>query len=122
MSTVSPARRRAVLDRDGWQCQMPVCLCPAGRAIDPGLPVTGPWGASADHVRERSRGGRNSMGNLRAAHRACNGARPPEPPPLRSDWQQWDNVEDPRDPLPPRRQDPYDRLRQAERDRRAGRA
>lgn len=26
-----------IYDRDGWQCQLPECLCPDGRAIDPAL-------------------------------------------------------------------------------------
>lgn len=63
----------SVYARDGWQCKMPVCLCPDGRAIDPGLHGTGsPWAPSVDHVVRRCDGGTNSRDNLRAAHKQCN--------------------------------------------------
>lgn len=66
-------RRPSVYERDGWQCQMPRCLCPAGRAIDPALRGTDdPWAPSVDHVVLRSAGGPSSNENLRAAHRQCN--------------------------------------------------
>jgi hypothetical protein len=65
--------RPAVYERDGWQCQMPTCLCPEGRAIDPGLRGTDSlWAPSIDHVVRRSQGGLGSLDNVRAAHRGCN--------------------------------------------------
>jgi 5-methylcytosine-specific restriction endonuclease McrA len=74
-------RRTSVYERDGWQCQMPVCLCPDGRAIDPGLRGTGSlWAPSIDHVVRRSMDGPNSEDNVRAAHRRCNMADAEIPP------------------------------------------
>ena len=68
--------RRAVLDRDGWTCRMPVCLHPeadGGRAIDPVLDGTqSRWAPTVDHIRQRSDGGTNAGVNLRAAHAWCN--------------------------------------------------
>jgi 5-methylcytosine-specific restriction endonuclease McrA len=65
--------RHEVYKRDGWQCKMPVCLCPDGRVIDPALRGTGsPWAPSVDHVVRRVDGGTNSRDNLRAAHKQCN--------------------------------------------------
>lgn len=66
--------KRLVLERDGWQCRMPVCYCPAGRAIDPALWGSQPewWAPTVDHIRRRARGGGNAMANLRAAHDYCN--------------------------------------------------
>ena len=64
-----------VLERDGWQCRMPVCLCPDGRAIDPDLRGThDPWAPSVDHAVERRQGGDWTADNLRAAHIKCNEA------------------------------------------------
>jgi hypothetical protein len=78
MTGVGPATRRYVLERDGWQCRMPVCLHPAwagGRVIDPALDGTGDeWSSSLDHVQRRADGGSNHPANLRAAHRRCNWA------------------------------------------------
>lgn len=106
MSHVAATRRREVLDRDGWWCQMPVCLCPDGRAIDPALAQGDPWAATVDHVEQRARGGGNPPGNLRAAHAACN--REAAATPLR------------RLPRPAGSPaSPFDRIRQAERDWRA---
>jgi 5-methylcytosine-specific restriction endonuclease McrA len=77
-------RRISVYERDGWQCQMPVCLCPDGRDIDPGLRGTDSlWAPSIDHVVRRSLDGPNSKDNVRAAHRRCNMA-DAEIPPKRS--------------------------------------
>jgi 5-methylcytosine-specific restriction endonuclease McrA len=73
-------RRRAdyyrdALERDGWQCQMPACLCPSGRAIDPALRGTNdPWAPSVDHIVERRQGGAWAAENVRAAHAKCNEA------------------------------------------------
>ena len=64
----------SVYHRDRWACRMPECLCPEGRAIDPGLRgTTGPWAPSIDHVRAVARGGADEKWNMRAAHRECNG-------------------------------------------------
>jgi len=60
--------------RDGWQCQMPACLHPDGRAITPGLPVTDVWRASIDHIEPLAGGGRDDAPNKRAAHQLCNEA------------------------------------------------
>lgn len=66
-------RRSGIYERDEWQCQMPVCLCPEGRDIDPGLRGTDSlWAPSVDHTVRRSQGGLSSRDNLRAAHRWCN--------------------------------------------------
>jgi 5-methylcytosine-specific restriction endonuclease McrA len=66
-------RQRAVYKRDGWQCQMPMCSCPDGRALDRALlGRIGWWAPSVDHIVPRSLGGDDSMRNLRAAHQRCN--------------------------------------------------
>jgi 5-methylcytosine-specific restriction endonuclease McrA len=82
----------AVYHRAAWQCQMPECLCPAGRKIDRGLRGTDdPWAPTVDHIKPLGTGGPDSQGNLRAAHRRCNQAGAalqmspparPKPPPL----------------------------------------
>jgi hypothetical protein len=65
--------RPAVYERDGWQCKMPSCLCPEGRAIDPQLRGTDSlWAPSIDHIVRRSQDGPGSRDNVRAAHRWCN--------------------------------------------------
>lgn len=65
--------RPSIYERDGWQCQMPQCLCPDGRDIDPALRgQDDPWAPSVDHVIWRSEGGPSHRENLRAAHRQCN--------------------------------------------------
>lgn len=66
-----------VLRRDRWQCRMPACLCPDGRAIRRRRAAgqNDPWAPTADHIIPRSLGGPDTMGNLRAAHRHCNNAR-----------------------------------------------
>jgi hypothetical protein len=59
--------------RDKWKCQMPECLCPDGRNINPDLRgVNDPWAPSIDHVNQRSTGGKDHQHNMRAAHRYCN--------------------------------------------------
>ncbi len=55
--------------RDGWFCW----LCEG--AIDPALPANSRHGGTVDHVVPRSRGGKTEAGNLRLAHRICNGRR-----------------------------------------------
>jgi 5-methylcytosine-specific restriction endonuclease McrA len=60
--------------RDSWTCQMPACLCPDGRAIDPELTGHGtlPWAPSVDHIVPVVLGGRDDAANKRAAHQLCN--------------------------------------------------
>lgn len=74
MSAVLKAPRRhdvfrRLTERDGWTCWL--CL----EAIDPDAPQNHERAASIDHVKPRSQGGRNHLGNLRLAHRGCNAAR-----------------------------------------------
>jgi 5-methylcytosine-specific restriction endonuclease McrA len=59
-----------ILERDGWTCRVPKCLCPDGRRIRPDAPVR--WRGTADHVVPLARGGSDIPDNLRAAHQACN--------------------------------------------------
>lgn len=54
-------------ERDKWHCH----LCSG--AINPY--ARGPRGPSRDHVRPRSQGGSDDLGNLRLAHSDCNWAR-----------------------------------------------
>lgn len=67
-------RDAEILARDGWQCRMETCYCPAGRAMDRALPRTAgnPWSASIDHVIRLAAGGTDTADNKRAAHRFCN--------------------------------------------------
>jgi hypothetical protein len=82
MSASAEIRRRrdrsgdsAVYHRDRWQCRMPQCLCPAGRAIDPALRGDpGPWSPSIDHVVLLADGGPDTPDNKRAAHKRCSQA------------------------------------------------
>jgi HNH endonuclease len=64
--------------RDAWTCW--VC----GGAVDPDSPPGSPHAPSVDHVIPRARGGTNDPGNLRLAHRRCNGQRGSRLPEL--DW------------------------------------
>lgn len=66
---VSPANRLAIYERDGWICQ----LC--SEPVDPSVPVNTRWDATLDHIVPVSRGGDDSLGNLRLAHRRCNAVR-----------------------------------------------
>lgn len=61
-----------IFQRDGWECRMPVCLCPEGRVIDPGLHDPDPWSVTVDHVLPGRLGGTDAAANKRAAHRRCN--------------------------------------------------
>lgn len=58
-----------VLDEYGWKCW----LC--GGMIRPATRPRDPLGPSADHVIPRSKGGDNSIENLRPAHLSCNSRR-----------------------------------------------
>jgi hypothetical protein len=71
-----------IYERDFWACQMPECLHPEGRAIDPatyvrrpsqGEPMD-PWRASIDHIVPLAKGGWDIAANKRAAHALCNEA------------------------------------------------
>lgn len=55
-----------VAERDNWICY----LC--GEAVDMSLPRTSKMGATLDHVVPISRGGEDSLENLRLAHWTCN--------------------------------------------------
>lgn len=63
---------KAIYERDGWVCQMPVCTCPSGRAIDPELASPHKWSASIDHAIPLGEGGPDTADNKRAAHVRCN--------------------------------------------------
>jgi 5-methylcytosine-specific restriction endonuclease McrA len=64
------AVRRAVLERDGWRCQ----LC--GEPIDPHAVPRSPRSATVDHVVPVLEGGAwYEPANLRAAHAVCNSTR-----------------------------------------------
>lgn len=63
-----------VVDAYGYTCWL--CHAP----INPDLPRTHPQGLSLDHVTPRSRGGDNSVHNLRPAHLTCNCRRGPRNP------------------------------------------
>src|ERR1700723_2328184 len=72
-STYDGVTDAEIYRRDNWTCRMPRCLCPDGRAIDPGLascPVS--WAPSVDHVIPLVQGGRDDAANKRAAHQLCN--------------------------------------------------
>jgi hypothetical protein len=73
---VTTARRLA--QRDGPRCW----LC--GNDVDLSAPAGSPASASVDHVVPRARGGGSEPGNLRLAHRVCNGRRGSRLPEL--DW------------------------------------
>ena len=66
--------RTEILERDGWQCQLDDCRCPAGRAIDSNS-TSIRWSATLDHRVPLSKGGDDTRDNVRAAHFACNSAR-----------------------------------------------
>ncbi|MGW6741646.1 HNH endonuclease [Streptomyces sp. NPDC055025] len=57
---------RAVLDRDGWVCQL--CLQP----IDPAVAWPASLSPSVDHVIPLAKGGLHAMTNVQAAHLGCN--------------------------------------------------
>lgn len=75
--TISPAKKRRILERDGWRCRMPRCFAPgegdSRREIDPDLYGTRePWSPTVDHIVPKAAGGTDRDENLRAAHRWCN--------------------------------------------------
>jgi hypothetical protein len=62
-----PRIRKAILDRDGWVCQL--CHQP----IDPSIPWPKPMSATVDHKIPVTKGGSWwDESNLRAAHNKCN--------------------------------------------------
>jgi 5-methylcytosine-specific restriction endonuclease McrA len=62
-----------ILERDGWECQVPDCRCPDGRAIRPAAEYR--WRGTVDHIVPLSRDGQDVVSNLRAAHQTCNSAK-----------------------------------------------
>jgi hypothetical protein len=66
---------RQIYQRDAWECQIPACQCPAGRAINPKLRNPDPWSASIDHIIPLSLNGSDDARNKRASHLRCNAAR-----------------------------------------------
>lgn len=85
------ARRKR--SQNGWQiqklrdrarrtftlCEMPNCLCPAGRLIDKGLHYLDDWSFSIDHIVPVSVDPSLEYvwGNIRPAHRKCNNVAQP---------------------------------------------
>lgn len=64
---------RAIFERDGWKCQMPVCHCRQGRDLDRALlGAAGPGAPTVDHIIRLSDGGADNAANKRAAHFYCN--------------------------------------------------
>jgi 5-methylcytosine-specific restriction endonuclease McrA len=63
--------RLAILERDGWRCQVRKCLF-RSRTIDPALAYPHPRSATLDHVVPHSLGGAYVPANLQAAHLRCN--------------------------------------------------
>lgn len=69
--SISPVRRLAIYERDGWTCQL--CGDPVDRALGP----SDAWGATLDHIECQSWTlvPDHSEANLRLAHRMCNSVR-----------------------------------------------
>lgn len=85
--------RPQVLERDRWQCRMPVCKQPNRTIPRAGLRAWHPRSASVDLIVPKSLGGSDlDLDNLRAAHFGCNssrgnGTRKPRSVPARSrEW------------------------------------
>lgn len=79
--SVSDSVRRAIHERDHWACH----LC--GESTEPESGVYDDWYPTLDHVIPRSKGGDDSMENLKTCHRWCNlvrGVRPVEEMELRA--------------------------------------
>lgn len=110
-STYDGVSDAQIYRRDEWLCQMPDCYCPAGRAIPRVASLDPPWRASIDHKIRLADGGTDDADNKRAAHARCNAIAGT----LAQGWsyrlaaaiESITHV------------DPYDRIRQAERDARA---
>lgn len=68
--------RDAVIERDGWFCQ--ICFLPVSSSLAP----HDDWAFSIDHEIPVAEGGGDDLHNLRAAHRWCNDARV-----LSDEWQ-----------------------------------
>lgn len=66
---ITKRHRIELYERDSWICQL--CFEPVNPDEDP----CGNWGASLDHIIPRSKGGDETVGNLRLAHRWCNSVR-----------------------------------------------
>lgn len=66
--SISTRLRAEVLERDGYTCQM----CGAGAGDDDELDPSRKVRLHAGHIVDRSHGGRDELGNLRAQCSACN--------------------------------------------------
>lgn len=66
---VSDSVRNAVYERDSWVCQ--ICGEPTSRTYD----HSDPKSPTLDHIIPRSKGGSDSIDNLRLAHALCNSLR-----------------------------------------------
>lgn len=66
--------RLAILERDGWRCQVQECLF-RSRKINPKLRAPHPGSATLDHIVPHSLGGMYAPVNLQAAHLRCNMAK-----------------------------------------------
>lgn len=64
--TIKPGLRAKVVARDGYVCQ--ICHEPTSLVHDPADDLS----PEIDHVVEVRNGGRNTLANLRVAHRVCN--------------------------------------------------
>ena len=69
--------RRAVLDRDGWGCQIRDPGCQAPHPGD--LAGLGPHQVHVDHIVPYALGGASDPDNLRASCRSCNTGRKGKP-------------------------------------------
>jgi len=63
-----------ILARDGWRCQVPMCLY-RSRKIDRQRKYPDPRSKGIDHIVPLSLGGDDTCVNKRAAHHGCNMAR-----------------------------------------------
>lgn len=66
---IPAAIRTEVYERDGWTCQL--CMSP----VEPTAGLASPWRPSLDHIVPHSKGGPDTIENLRTAHRWCNTVR-----------------------------------------------
>lgn len=71
MATSRTGTSKYLKARDRLKARQDPCwIC--GQAIDYSLPGGEPGSFEADHVEPYSRGGTDTLGNLRASHRLCN--------------------------------------------------
>lgn len=72
VGVVEEFTKEEIFDRDGWACQLEICLHPDGRSIDRSLRDKHPWMASLDHTIPISKNGCHTPDNVQAAHLRCN--------------------------------------------------